>query len=87
MTILVTGAAGFIGSNFLVNWHEENDETSISIDKLSYAGNLANLGLLEGKPNHIFVKGSILDIPLISNTISKHQPRAIPHANHHGIRL
>ena len=77
MTILVTGAAGFIGSNFLVNWHEENDETSISIDKLSYAGNLANLALLEDNPNHIFVKGSILDIPLISNIISRHQPRAI----------
>ena len=59
----------------------------LAIDKLSYAGNLANLALLEDNPNHIFVKGSILDIPLISNIISRHQPRAIPHANHHGIRL
>ena len=77
MTILVTGGAGFIGSNFVIDWLDQHDEQIINLDKLTYAGNLYNLNLLQVFDNHIFVKGDIGDTNLINNLLSKYQPRAI----------
>lgn len=77
MTILVTGGAGFIGSNFVIDWLDQHDEQIINLDKLTYAGNLNNLNLLQVFDNHIFVKGDIGDTNLINNLLSKYQPRAI----------
>ena len=77
MTILVTGAAGFIGSNFVLDWFEKYDEDIISLDKLTYAGNPENLKSLENNKNHIFVKGDIADEKLITSILNKYQPRAI----------
>ena len=77
MTILVTGAAGFIGSNFVLDWFEEYDEDIISLDKLTYAGNPENLKSLENNKNHIFVKGDIADEKLITSILNEYQPRAI----------
>ena len=56
MTILVTGGAGFIGSNFVIDWLDQHDEPIINIDKLTYAGNLNNLSSLESNESHVFVK-------------------------------
>jgi dTDP-glucose 4,6-dehydratase len=77
MTILVTGGAGFIGSNFVIDWFENYDERIINIDKLTYAGNLQNLKSLEDQESHIFVKGDIGDYPLLENLFACYQPRAI----------
>ena len=77
MSILVTGAAGFIGSNFVLDWFEHNNESVISLDKLSYAGNLENLQSLEKDPRHIFIKGDIGDQALVSSILKEHQPRAV----------
>ena len=77
MTILVTGGAGFIGSNFVIDWLDQHDEQIINLDKLTYAGNLNNLNLLQAFENHIFVKGDIGDKNLIKTLLSKYQPRAI----------
>ena len=77
MTILVTGGAGFIGSNFVIDWFENNDERIVNIDKLTYAGNLQNLNSLEDQESHIFVKGDIGDYPLLENLLACYQPRAI----------
>ncbi|MDG2252654.1 MAG: dTDP-glucose 4,6-dehydratase [Methylophilaceae bacterium] len=77
MTILVTGAAGFIGSNFVLDWFEQNDEHIVSLDKLTYAGNLENLQPLENNENHIFVRGDIADEKLITSILNEYQPRAI----------
>ena len=57
MTILVTGGAGFIGSNFVLDWLAQSDETLVNLDALTYAGNLDNLASLNGDARHIFVKG------------------------------
>jgi NAD(P)-dependent dehydrogenase (short-subunit alcohol dehydrogenase family) len=59
MSILVTGAAGFIGSNFVLNWLSEHKEKVIALDKLTYAGNLENLKSVENHPNYVFVQGDI----------------------------
>ena len=59
MSIIVTGAAGFIGSNFVLNWLNNNNEKVIALDKLTYAGNLENLKSAENNPNYIFVQGDI----------------------------
>ncbi len=75
--ILVTGGAGFIGSNFVLNWLEKSDETIIDLDKLTYAGNLKNLLSLTGDPRHIFVQGDIGDTQLVSRLLTQYQPRAI----------
>lgn len=75
--ILVTGGAGFIGSNFVLEWLQHNDEPVINLDKLTYAGNLANLASLEGDERHIFVEGDIGDQELISSLLAKYKPRAI----------
>ena len=75
--ILVTGGAGFIGSNFVLDWLAQSDEAVLNLDKLTYAGNLDNLqGLLED-PRHIFVKGDICDEKLVSDLLARHKPRAI----------
>jgi dTDP-glucose 4,6-dehydratase len=77
MTILVTGSAGFIGANFVLDWLAVNDEQVISLDKLTYAGNLQNLASLEGDSRHVFVKGDIADQALVGELLVKYQPRAI----------
>ena len=77
MTILITGGAGFIGSNFVLDWLARSDETVINLDKLTYAGNLANLGSLRGDARHVFVQGDIGDFDLVSRLLLEHQPRAV----------
>ena len=75
--ILVTGGAGFIGSNFVLDWLAQSDELVINLDKLTYAGNLENLQSLNGDQRHIFVQGDIGDSALVADLLAKHQPRAI----------
>ena len=75
--ILVTGAAGFIGSNFVLDWLAQSDEAGINLDDLTYAGNLENLSSLNGDARHIFVKGSIGDYDLVAKLLAEHQPRAV----------
>jgi len=77
MTILVTGGAGFIGSNFVLDWLAQSDECVINLDALTYAGNLENLATLDGNSLHVFVKGDIGDIELVSKLLTEYQPRAI----------
>lgn len=77
MTILVTGGAGFIGANFVLDWLAGNDEPVVNLDKLTYAGNLQTLGSLQGDPRHIFVHGDIGDSALVEQLLKTHQPRAI----------
>ena len=77
MTILVTGGAGFIGSNFVLDWLAQSDERVINLDVLTYAGNLENLASLDGDSRHLFVKGDIGDFELVSKLLSEHQPRAV----------
>ncbi|MFT6590122.1 MAG: dTDP-glucose 4,6-dehydratase [Rhodoferax sp.] len=77
MTILVTGGAGFIGSNFVLDWLAQSDETVINLDKLTYAGNLHNLASLAGDPRHVFVQGDIGDDALVAALLAQHQPRAL----------
>ncbi len=75
--ILVTGGAGFIGSNFVLDWIAQSDEALINLDKLTYAGNLENLASLKNHPHHIFVQGDIADRNLVSQLLEKYQPRAV----------
>jgi len=77
MTILVTGAAGFIGSNFVLDWFDQSPEDVVSLDLLTYAGNLKNLSSLNQNPHHHFVKGNIGDRDLVSNLLKKYQVRAV----------
>ena len=77
MSILVTGAAGFIGSNFVIDWFEHNNESVISLDKLTYAGNLENLQSLEKDLRHTFIRGDIGDQALVSSILKEHEPRAV----------
>ncbi len=77
MTLLVTGCAGFIGSNFVHTWLAQSDEPIINLDKLTYAGNLANLAALQGDARHVFVQGDIGDTDLVSALLKQHQPRAV----------
>ncbi|APU32470.1 dTDP-glucose 4,6-dehydratase [Ectopseudomonas alcaliphila JAB1] len=77
MTILVTGGAGFIGSNFVLDWLAQSDEPVVNLDKLTYAGNLENLASLEGDARHLFVQGDIGDSALVARLLAEHQPRAI----------
>ena len=77
--ILVTGGAGFIGSNFVIDWLAINDEPIINLDKLTYAGNPDNFSSLEGDNRHHFVKGDICDRDLINQLMAQHKPRAIVH--------
>ncbi len=75
--ILVTGGAGFIGANFVLDWIAQSDEQVINLDKLTYAGNLENLATLQGNTQHIFVHGDIGDSALMQRLLVEHQPRAI----------
>ena len=77
MTLLVTGCAGFIGSNFVHVWLREHDEPIVNLDKLTYAGNLANLREWANDPRHVFVKGDIGDRALVQTLLAEHQPRAV----------
>ena len=75
--IFVTGGAGFIGSNFVLDWLAQTDEPVLNLDKLTYAGNMENLASLQGDPRHIFVHGDIGDVGLLERLLVQHQPRAI----------
>lgn len=77
MSILVTGGAGFIGSNFVLDWFAEFDELVITLDKLTYAGNLQNLASLEENARHVFVRGDISDQSVVNGLLRKYKPRAI----------
>lgn len=77
MTIMVTGGAGFIGSNFVLDWLAQRSEQVVNVDKLTYAGNLGNLASLAGDPRHIFVRADIGDTARVSDLLSEYQPRAI----------
>ncbi|MFN7643286.1 MAG: dTDP-glucose 4,6-dehydratase [Burkholderiales bacterium] len=77
--ILVTGAAGFIGSNFVHQWVAAEADSVVSLDALTYAGNLANLAPIEGDPRHTFVHGDICDADLVGALMAEHRPRAIVH--------
>ena len=75
--ILVTGGAGFIGGNFVLDWLAASDEPVINLDKLTYAGNLETLASLKDNPRHIFVQGDIGDRALVDRLLSEHKPRAV----------
>ena len=77
MTILVTGGAGFIGANFVLDWLADGDEPVVNLDKLTYAGNLHNLDSLAGDARHVFVQGDIGDRGLLDALLAEHQPRAV----------
>ncbi|HEX7650651.1 MAG TPA: dTDP-glucose 4,6-dehydratase [Noviherbaspirillum sp.] len=77
--ILVTGGAGFIGSNFVLDWLSHADEPVVTLDKLTYAGNLGNLASVMQDKRHIFVHGDICDRKLVDELFTKHRPRAILH--------
>ena len=77
MTILVTGGAGFIGSNFVIDWLARHDEPVVNLDKLTYAGNLQNLASLEGDPRHRFVRGDIGDGAMVGRLLAEHRVRAV----------
>src|SRR4030065_2604156 len=74
--ILVTGSAGFIGSNFVLDWFAQHDEGVVSLDKLTYAGNLENLASLKGDPRHVFVQGDIGDAALVGKLLAQYRRRA-----------
>jgi dTDP-glucose 4,6-dehydratase len=76
-SILVTGGAGFIGSNFVLDWIALEKDSVINLDKLTYAGNLENLASLEGHSRHTFVRGDIGDADLVARLLAEHKPRAI----------
>ena len=75
--ILVTGGAGFIGANFVLDWLTQSDEPVLNLDKLTYAGNMENLASLQSDARHIFVQGDIGDSALVARLLAEHRPRAI----------
>ena len=77
--ILVTGGAGFIGSNFVLDWLAGSQEAVLNLDKLTYAGNRANLAALQGDARHVFVQGDVGDSALVGRLLAEYQPRAIVH--------
>ena len=77
--LLVTGGAGFIGSNFVLAWLAASPEPIVNFDKLTYAGNLHNLDSLRGDARHIFVRGDVCDRALVKQALERHRPRAILH--------
>ncbi len=77
--ILVTGGAGFIGGNFILDWISSTGEPVINLDALTYAGNLETLHSLKDDARHVFVKGDIRDRPLVDSLLVEHRPRAIIH--------
>ncbi len=78
-TILVTGGAGFIGSNFVLSWMMASSSALVNLDLLTYAGNAANLASIEADPQYTFVRGDICDAELVGSLLRKHRPRAIVH--------
>lgn len=79
MTILVSGGAGFIGSNFIRQWLAHNDEPVVNLDKLTYAGNLGNLSDIEASPRYVFAQGDIADSAQVSALLDKFDISAIVH--------
>lgn len=77
MTILITGAAGFIGANFVLDWLAQSQEPVVNLDKLTYAGNLETLASVQGDDRHIFVQGDIGDNALVARLLAQHRPRAV----------
>src|SRR5262245_773655 len=77
MAILVTGGAGFIGGNFVLDWLAQSDEKIVNLDKLTYAGNLDTLRSLNGDARHVFVHADIGDRGTLDALLAEHQPRAI----------
>ena len=77
MTLLVTGGAGFIGANFVLDWLATSDEPIINLDKLTYAGNPETLASLQGDARHQLVQGDIGDSALVSRLLAEHRPRAV----------
>ncbi|TRM54264.1 dTDP-glucose 4,6-dehydratase [Achromobacter sp. LC458] len=77
MSIIVTGGAGFIGSNFVLDWFQESTEPVVTLDKLTYAGNPENLASLKGNAAHKLVQGDIGDFDLVSRLLAEHKPRAV----------
>jgi dTDP-glucose 4,6-dehydratase len=75
--LLVTGGAGFIGANFVLDWFAASDEPIVNLDKLTYAGNLGNLVALKNDPRHVFVRGDIGDRAQVEALLAQHRPRAI----------
>ncbi|GAA5234876.1 dTDP-glucose 4,6-dehydratase [Verticiella sediminum] len=77
MTLLVTGGAGFIGSNFVLDWLARHDEPVVNLDRLTYAGNLENLASVRDDPRHVFVHGDIGDRACVDRILAEHRPRAV----------
>lgn len=77
--ILVTGGAGFIGANFVLDWLAATGEPVVNVDALTYAGNLESLASLKGDPRHVFAQGDICDRALLDRLLAEHKPRAIVH--------
>ena len=75
----MTGGAGFIGANFVLDWLAASDEAVLNLDALTYAGNLETLASLEGSAAHRFVHGDICDRALVDRLLAEHRPRAIVH--------
>ncbi len=75
--ILVTGGAGFIGANFVLDWLAHSDEGVVNLDKLTYAGNLQTLASVADDPRHVFVQGDIGDGELVARLLAEHRPRAV----------
>ncbi|MBV8437044.1 MAG: dTDP-glucose 4,6-dehydratase [Silvibacterium sp.] len=78
-TVLVTGGAGFIGSNFVLNWIAKTRSAVVNLDLLTYAGNRGNLRSIEENPRHVFARGDIGDSALVASLLREHKPRAILH--------
>ena len=78
-TILVTGGAGFIGSNFVLHWLARETGSVVNLDLLTYAGNLQNLASVEGNPRHVFVRGDIADRDLLGQLFQRYRPQAVVH--------
>jgi len=77
MSVLITGGAGFIGANFVLDWVANSDEKIVNLDKLTYAGNLESLASLKNNPQHVFVQGDIGDAALLPKLLAELQPRAV----------
>ncbi|WP_439112230.1 dTDP-glucose 4,6-dehydratase [Hydrogenophaga sp.] len=75
--LLVTGGAGFIGANFVLDWLAQHNEPVVNLDKLTYAGNLETLASLQGDSRHVFVQGDIGDAALVARLLAEHRPRAV----------
>ena len=77
--ILVTGGAGFIGANFVLDWLAQTTEPLVNLDALTYAGNRESLRALDADARHVFVHGDISDRALLDNLLARHRPRAVVH--------